>query len=233
MINGHRVCAVVPARAGSKGVKNKNLKLLAGKPLLAWSVDVAQKTSLIDRVIVSTDGDEIAEIASRLGAEVYARPPHLASDSALIVDGLRDLSARLRQEGETAKYMVMLEPTSPLRSTEDIEICLETLDRENLDSVTTFCEPELNPWRAWKIIDGVPTPFIDGAVPWRPRQKLPEAWQLNGAVYAYVIDQQPDKGVETVFGKIGAVIMPKERSLDIDDEIDFFIAETMIERLHA
>lgn len=233
MINGHRVCAVIPARAGSKGVKNKNLKFLAGKPLLAWSVEMAKNNPLIDRVIVSTDGDEIAKVARDLGAEVYSRPPHLATDTALIIDGLRDLGARLRSEGETAKYMVMLEPTSPLRSTKDINLCLETLEGEDFDSVATFCEPELNPWRAWKISDGVPTPFIDGAVPWRSRQKLPEAWQLNGAVYAYVIDRQPDEGVSTVFGKVGAVIMPKERSMDIDDEIDFIIAETMIERRNA
>jgi len=233
MINGHRVIAVIPARAGSKGVKNKNLKALAGKPLLARSVEIAIGNPLIDRVIVSTNGEEIAGVARDLGAEIYTRPEHLATDTALIIDGLRDLRARLRDEGETAKYMIMLEPTSPLRSDDDISQCLELLDRENFDSVTTFCEPELNPWRAWKIVDGVPSPFIDGAVPWRPRQKLPEAWQLNGAVYAYVIDRQPDEGVATAFGNIGAVIMPKERSLDIDDEADFIVAEAMIEKHHA
>ena len=233
MINGHRVCAVIPARAGSKGVLNKNLRSLAGKPLIVWSIEIALENSLIDRVIVSTDGKEISRVANQSGAEVIMRPSHLATDSSLIADTLRDLKEVLRADGETAKYMVVLEPTSPLRSTKDINDCIVKLDNEDLDSTTTFFEPELNPWRAWKIVDGSPRPFISGAIPWLPRQELPEAWQLNGAVYAYVIDRQPSDGMETVFGNMGAIIMPRERSLDIDDEIDFVLAESIIRKNNA
>jgi CMP-N,N'-diacetyllegionaminic acid synthase len=228
MIGGKRVIAVVPARAGSKSVKDKNIHPLGGKPLLAWPIEVAKATKEIDRVIVSTDGDRIAEVARRCGAEIYDRPAALAGDRALVIDALRDLIARLRLEGEKAAYMVLLEATSPLRLPEDVTRCLTMLDGEGLDSVATFTEPQLNPHRAWRIEAGRPRPFIEGADPWQPRQALPEAWQLNGAVYAFVADHLPAQGASLLFGKAGAVIMPRARSVDIDDAIDFVRVEAML-----
>ena len=155
MINGKRVIAVIPARGGSKSVPKKNIKLLGGKPLIAWSIEVGLKTPEIDRVIVSTDDDEIASVAKQHGAEVYQRPEHLATDEALVIDALRDLSATLRKEGETAEIMVLLEPTCPLRAVDDVTECLSLLV-QGFDSVATFKEAELNPHRAWKIVDGKP-----------------------------------------------------------------------------
>lgn len=234
MIGGKRVVAVIPARAGSKGVKDKNIKALGGKPLLAWPIEVARATPEIDRVIVSTDGEGIAAVARAHGAEVYDRPPELAGDRSLVIDALRDLIARLRAEGETAAYLVLLEATSPLRLPEDVSACLAMLDGEDLDSVATFTEPHLNPHRAWRIEQGRPRPFIDGADPWQPRQALPEAWQLNGAVYAFVVDRLPQTGANVLFGRMGAVTMPRDRSVDIDEALDFAIVETILkERVHV
>ena len=96
MINGQRVIAVIPARGGSKSVPKKNIKPLGGKPLICWSIEVAKNTPAVDRVIVSTDSDEIAQVAKSAGAEVYLRPAHLATDEALVIDALRDLIAGLR-----------------------------------------------------------------------------------------------------------------------------------------
>ena len=103
MLNGKRVIAVVPARGGSKSVPGKNIRPLGGKPLLAWSIDVARQMSEIDRIIVSTDDEQIASVGRAHGAEVYARPAHLATDEALVIDALKDLFRQLRAEGENRR----------------------------------------------------------------------------------------------------------------------------------
>lgn len=228
MIASERVVAVIPARGGSKSVPLKNLHPLGGRPLLEWSIAVAKATPEIDRVIVSTDHALIAETASAAGAEVSWRPEHLAGDTALTADLLRHLIAGLRAEGEDARYMTLLEPTAPFRLPEDVGACLAMLHGRALDSVATFMEADLNPHRAWTIEDGVARPFIEGAVPWMPRQALPPAHQLNGAVYAFVADGLPDEGPAVLFGRSGAVMMDKTRSFDIDDARDFAVAEALV-----
>ena len=195
-----------------------------------WSIEVAKKTEEIDRIIVSTDSEKIGKIAREHGAEVYIRPAHLATDEALVIDALRDLIGTLRKEGEDAEIMILLEPTCPLRSVEDITKCIHLLVNNGYDSVATFKEAELNPHRAWKIDNGKPEVFIPGAIPWLPRQKLPKAYQLTGAVYAFYSNRLNQEKRSLLFGKSGAVVLPKERSLDIDDELDFEILETLIRR---
>jgi CMP-N,N'-diacetyllegionaminic acid synthase len=227
MLGDMRVVAVIPARGGSKSVPKKNIRPLAGKPLICWSIDVAKRVPAIDRVIVSTDSEEIAAIARRHGAEIYSRPEHLATDHALVIDALRDLIARLKQEGAQAEIMVLLEPTCPLRSVEDVTKCLELLV-QGFDSVATFKEADLNPHRAWKIVDGHPEVFIPGAVPWQPRQELPEAFQLNGAVYGFFCKSLKKELPSLLVGKAGAVLMPRERSVDIDDKFDFSYVEILL-----
>ncbi|MEZ9709065.1 acylneuraminate cytidylyltransferase family protein [Vibrio breoganii] len=226
MIKNKRVVVVIPARAGSKSVVDKNIKLLAGKPLIAWPIDVAKQSKYVDRVIVSTDGKKIAETAEEYGAEVYIRPDHLAQDNSLVIDCLRELIGRLKSEGELATMLVLLEPTSPLRSLEDVDRTIEKL--LSYDSAATFCEAELNPHRAWKVEGDNVEPFIEGAIPWLPRQKQPRAYQLNGAVYGFHIDNLPSEGTSILFGDIAAVTMPQERSIDIDNITHFAIAEEII-----
>ena len=230
MIDAKRVIAVIPARGGSKSIPDKNIKPLGGKPLIVWSIEVAKKTEEIDRIIVSTDSEKIGKIAREHGAEVYIRPAHLATDEALVIDALRDLIGTLKKEGEDTEIMILLEPTCPLRSVEDIRKCINLLVNNGYESVATFKEAELNPHRAWKINDEKPEVFIPGAIPWLPRQKLPKAYQLTGAVYAFYCNRLNQERRSLLFGKSGAVIVPKERSLDIDDELDFEILETLIRR---
>lgn len=156
MIDGRRVIALTPARGGSKSVPYKNLHPLGGKPLLAWPIETARATTAIDRVIVSTDDDRIAEAAAALGAEVYRRPAELATDTALVADTIRELWRRLRAEGETAAILVLLEATSPFRTPAVIERCLRRMVDEQLDSIATFHEAEINPERTWRIEAGRP-----------------------------------------------------------------------------
>lgn len=230
MINNKRVVAVIPARAGSKGVKNKNVKLLSGKPLIAWTIELALSVPEIDRVIVSTDGKNIAKVAKQYGAEVYQRPDALSGDRALVIDALKYLNSELTNEGEDATYMVLLEATSPLRNVTDVSNSIKLLDESSLDSVATFTEAKLNPHRAWKLDDVSPKPFIEGATAWLPRQQQPEAWELNGAVYAFTRSGLTKQNVSLLFGRTGSVKMPHERSMDIDTELDFMIVEKIMER---
>jgi N-acylneuraminate cytidylyltransferase len=230
MLNGKRVIAVIPARGGSKSVPGKNIRLLGGKPLLAWSIEVARQVSEIDRIIVSTDDAQIASVGRAYGAEVYDRPPHLATDDALVIDALKDLLQTLHAEGETPDWVILLEPTCPLRTSDDVRDCLKLIAQGEYDSVATFKDAELNPHRAWRLIDGVPEVFIGGAVPWLPRQKLPKAYQLNGAVYVFRANLLAEEAKSLLVGKLGAVLMPRDRSQDIDDSVDFTIVEALLKR---
>src|SRR3984957_9080822 len=133
MLNGQRVFAVIPARGGSKSVPGKNIRSLGGKPLLAWSIEVARQVSEIDRIIVSTDNAEIASVGRAYGAEVYARPPHLATDEALVIDALKDLLQTLRVQGESPEWVILLEPTCPLRTPEDVRDCLKLVAEGGYD----------------------------------------------------------------------------------------------------
>jgi len=228
MLEGKRVIAVVPARGGSKTIPGKNLRPLAGRPLIAWSIAVARQVAEIDRVIVSTDDAQIAAVSRQAGAEVYPRPAHLATDQALVIDALKDLLHTLRAEQEPAEWMVLLEPTCPLRTAADVRDCLQLLVRKPCDSVATFTAAALNPHRAWRIVDGTPETFIPGAIPWLPRQQLPPAYQLNGAVYAFRADLLAGEARSLLVGRTGAVLMPDSRSQDIDTLVDFTVAESLL-----
>jgi len=233
MIDSRHVVALIPARGGSTSVPRKNIRPLDGRPLLAWSIDVAHAVAAIDRTVVSTDDPEIARVARQHNAEVAGRPEHLATDDALVVDAVRyHLAQWKREDEEPVDVLVLLEPTCPLRSTDDVWACLRQLADDDVDSVATFTDADLNPHRAWRIggADNEPEPFVDEAVPWRPRQKQPEAYQLNGGAYVFFAERLPDDTAAPLFGRTGAVLMPEERSVDIDSMVDLELARLMAER---
>ncbi|MNZ90707.1 CMP-N,N'-diacetyllegionaminic acid synthase [compost metagenome] len=235
MIHNRRVVALIPARGGSKSIPYKNMKLMNGRPLLAWTIETALLTEEIDRVIVSTDHEGIASAAIQHGAEVMMRPNRLAEDDSLPIDVIRYCLEQLRLDGEMADLIVYLEPTCPLRRPEDITKCLSILTDpgNDLTSVATFKKAELHPLRAWTINGNKPSLFIDGAVPWLPRQQLPDVYQLNGAVYALTAESISEASISVLSDRCGAVIMPSSRSVDIDDEIDFLMAELLMRRGEA
>ena len=225
----YRTVALIPARGGSTSVSDKNIRPLGGKPLVAWSIEVALAVDPIDDVVVSTDDGTIAEVARQHGGNVADRPAELATDDALVIDAIRYHLAEWQKEQNPADVIVLLEPTCPLRRPSDVAACLRRLAEEDLDSVATFTDAALNPHRAWRIDEGHPDPFIEGAVPWRPRQELPEAYQLNGGAYAFFADRLPDDSVAPLFGRTGAVYMPKERSVDIDSKVDLKLANVLVD----
>ena len=226
MIDGESVLAVVPARGGSSGIPKKNLERIGGRSLVERAIDVADVTPAIDRTVVSTDSDEIARVARIAGAEIHDRPPRLARDDSLVIDTLRHVLDEFTAGGPPT-YLVMLEPTCPFRSTDDVSRCLGVL-AEGYDSVATFRPAEVNPHRTWRVDDGTPEPFVRDADPWLPRQALPEAYQLNGGAYAFRAAEIPETGHSLLFGETGAVVMPEERSLDIDTELDLELARLLV-----
>lgn len=232
MIKNKKVIAVIPARGGSKTIPYKNIKMIAGKPLIAWTIEAAKKTEEIDYIVVSTEDTKIKKIVEELGVEVINRPKHLAQDDTLAIDVVRDVISQLEKNNKKYDFMVYLEPTSPLRESTDIKKALTLLVDENnrYDSIATFSEASLNPIRAWEIKDNSPKTFIKDASTFLPRQKLPKAYQLNGAVYCFHINRINNKSKQIYSGKIGAIIMPKEKSVDIDDELDFMLAELLLKR---
>jgi N-acylneuraminate cytidylyltransferase len=230
MIEGRHVIALIPARGGSKSVKKKNIRKLGGKPLVAWSIEVALSVPQIDRVVVSTDDLEIASCARKHGAEVANRPRDLSTDGALVIDAIRYHIDEWQQREQPADILVLLEPTCPFRSAADISNCLTLLIEEDCDSVATFQKAEVNPHRIWHLQDSRPAPFIQGANPWKPRQHLPPAYQLNGGVYAFFAHLLPQEGTGLLFGNARGVPMPAHRSVDIDTEIDFLVAEALLEK---
>lgn len=228
-MTGHvPVVALIPARGGSKSIPRKNLMPLDGRPLLAWPIGTALATPAIDRVIVSTDDREIAAVARAHGAEVHDRPAALATDTALVIDTVRHVRDTMVAEGRPAAIMVLLEATSPFRSPELVGRCIARMVEEELDSIATFHDAAINPERVWRIDDGAPRPFIDGAVPWRPRQALTPAYQLNGLVYAFRPERLPVGSPGLLFGRMGAEIVPGHSVVDIDDRKDFVIAEALL-----
>ena len=224
------ILALIPARSGSKGVKNKNIHPLNGRPLVEWSILSAKRVKKIDRIIVSTDGDLISSVVKELSVEVMQRPSDLAQDGSLVVDAIRYTINELSKQNYQVDYLILLEPTSPLRSEDDINNVI--LELENgVDSVATFCQAALNPHRAWSIDNKKPSVFIEGAVPWMPRQKLPNAWELNGAVYGINVKRfLSHDGVSLLFGNSSAVIMPEERSVDIDNLFDLAMVEAIMKK---
>lgn len=221
--------AVIPARGGSRSIPHKNLAPLGGRPLLAWSIDVARRVPAIDRILVSTDDEAIAAAARAHGAEVSVRPAHLADDRARVIDALRDLLARLAAQGTHPRVLVLLEPTCPLREPADVEACLARLEDDDVDAVATFAPARVHPLRTWRLEDGRPRTYLPDVDPWAPRQQLPPAYQLNGGVYAFRADRFGPDAPSILFGRTAAVPMPEERSVDIDGPIDLLVAQALLD----
>ena len=225
------VVSIIPARGGSKGIPKKNIKKLKGNPLINYSIDHSLKIESIDRTIVSTDDEEISEVARKAGAEVVMRPKELAGDESLVIDAVRYTIEQLEVEGYEIDIIVLLEPTSPLRDIEVTEKCIGVLKDGKADSVATFSETELPPHRIWKIENDEVEPYIEGANPWLPRQTQPVGYRLNGQVYALTRDIlfEKDDSVSLLIGEKYPVITPKETAVDIDNERDFKLIELLME----
>lgn len=229
--NTKEVLAIILARGGSKGIPGKNIKKIRGKPLIAYSIEAAQKAKYITRIVLSTDDEAIARVAEDYGAEVpFLRPPELATDKAKSNDAIIHALKWLNDnEGYQPDYIVLLQPTSPLRRGEDIDKAMRKLIQVDADSLVSICEVDKSPY--WmRIIDGEGylQPFIKSDKEYSSRQDLPDIYVLNGAIYIAKRDIFLQNG-GFMSDKTLPYIMPRERSVDIDDMLDWKLTELLLE----
>ncbi len=229
----NNVLAVIPARGGSKGIPRKNIKLLAGKPLLAYTAEATAKSRLLDRVILSTEDPEIREFGLQLGLETpFVRPLDLAEDDT---PGLSVIQHAVRtmeeQENYRADAVVMLQPTSPLRTPQHIDEALKIFLESNADSLVSVVRVphNMNPYSVMELNDdGTVIPFLDYDENKNLRQKKPKFYGRNGpAIQICTYECLLEKS--SLFGeKILPYFMNKEDSLDLDDLVDWKVLEAML-----
>ncbi|RCS27063.1 acylneuraminate cytidylyltransferase family protein [Polaribacter sp. WD7] len=210
-----RVLAVIPARGGSKGIPKKNIINFFGKPLLHWSIDSAIASKFITDVAVSSDDDHILQIAKQ-NKEIIAikRPIELAKDTSktepVIVHALNHLGKN------NFDYIILLQPTSPLRTSEDIDLAFQRILKSKADSIISVCEEEHHPYKSFKVDDeGFLSGIINNEYPFYPRQKLPKIYRANGAIYI-IKTQIFSKSESLLTNKTTFFEMSIERSVDID-----------------
>lgn len=229
MIEQYRVTALIPARGGSKRLPRKNVKLLGNKPLIAWSIETAKSSKYIDRVVVSTDDEEIKQISEQYGAEVpFLRPEHLSNDHASSFDVIKHAIGFLRLD-QANELIVLLQPTSPLRLVSELDTALEFFIAKNAKGVVSVSEAEHSPmWSNTLPENGCMADFIRPEVQGKRSQDLPKFFRLNGSIYIYETLNLLEQGKiffnESVYG----FETSSETSVDIDTALDFKIAETIL-----
>lgn len=230
MYKGKRFLAIIPARGGSKGIKNKNIVNLKGKPLISYTIEEAKKSGIFDKIIVSTDSPEIAEISKKYGAEVpFLRPENLSTDTASTIDVILHALNYFIDNDEYYDYFVLLQPTSPLRKAEDILNSVDLLFEKDADSVVSVCEVEHSPLFSNTLPQDLSlSNFIRKDLRDKRRQDLPKYYRINGAIYISRVETFL-KTKDFYEGKSYAYIMPIERSIDIDSIVDLKMAEILME----
>jgi len=225
-----KLLALIPARGGSKGIPGKNIKQLAGKPLLGWTIDSAKQASCVDQIVVSTDDEEIASVARELGAEVpFMRPSDLATDHAPAID----LVMHALEQLPDVDWVLLLQPTSPLRTAEDIESIVRLCIERGASSAVSVTEADKHPYWMYECDErGRLQRVISDQPVITRRQDLPLAYALNGALYLacreWFFEHRLFIGPNTL-----GYVMPKERSVDLDTPQDWNWVEYLIEQRNA
>jgi CMP-N,N'-diacetyllegionaminic acid synthase len=224
----HTVLGIVPARGGSKGIARKNIRLLAAKPLLAYTATAAQKSGSLSRVLLSTDDPEIAEIGKSVGLAVpFLRPAELALDSTPMIDVILHAIRWVQGQGEQYDAICLLQPTSPLRSAQTIDRCITRLWERDVDCVVSVrpVPAEYNPhWVFFEAADGRLEPSIRGGDPIPSRQELPPAYHRDGSVFAAKVPSVLAHG--SLYGtKTVGVLSPEDEAFDLDTEAQWELLE--------
>ena len=227
------ILAVIPARSGSKSVRDKNIKPLAGRPLMAYSIKAAKACNKIDKVVVSSDSDKYLNLASFYGAETIKRPSKLAQDETPMLPVLKHAVEEVEKKGNKVQVVVLLDPTSPLRLVSDINKCLGLLKGET-KSVVTVTEAEHNPYFVMTAIKEngfIKYPLFKTPDKITRRQDAPRVYRINAAVY--VIKRETLMKDKIFTEKTKAVVIPEERTSHIDTELDFKFTEFLLKGGYA
>ena len=228
--NTKHIIAIINARGGSKSIPRKNIAPLAGKPLIAWTIEAAAQCKSLSRVIVSTDDEEIARISKEYGAEVpFLRPMDLAQDDSPHIPVLIHACHNAeRIYNERYDYVMLLQPTSPLRSSDDIDAAINLAITKNADSVISIVKAESHPYLV-KLInsEGYLEDFADKPEGYLRRQDLPPVFTVNGAIYLVRTDILIKE--QTFYtNRTCAYVMEQERSIDIDSPWELYVAELIL-----
>jgi len=221
--------AIIPARGGSKRLPRKNVLELAGKPLIAWSIEAGLKSKYRNKVVVTSDDNEILEISKKYGAEIIKRPDELASDTATTFDAVKHTIDNI----EKYDYIVLLQPTSPLRDSKHIDEAIELLKSKNADAVVSVCEMDHSPLWSNTLDDSLSMKdFLRDEVLNKGSQDLEKYYRLNGAIYICKTDKLLEEKSFFLKENIFAYVMDRKSSVDIDEEMDFNMAEILMEDKH-
>lgn len=229
-----KVVATICARGGSKGVPGKNTRLLGGKPLIVYTIDVARKCQSIDRVVVSTDDPEIARVAKASGAEVpFRRPKELALESAPKLPVIKHAVDYLEsQESYYPDIIVDLDPTSPLRTEADVEACIRMVRDEGADNVFSVTKARRNPYfNMVEIVDGRVRLVKPLAQPVFSRQAAPEVYDMNASIYVWKREALMNN--DSLFLERTRTYEMPEWTIDIDSETDFEFVECILRKREA
>ncbi|MBO5207810.1 MAG: acylneuraminate cytidylyltransferase family protein [Lachnospiraceae bacterium] len=226
-----RNIAIIPARSGSKGLKDKNIKELCGKPLLAYSIATAKESGVFEHIMVSTDSEVYASIAQKWGAEVpFLRSEATSSDTASTWDTVKEVLDNYALIGEKFDSVCVLQPTSPLRTAKDIVSGYELFHQKKANAVVAVCEMEHSPLFSNTLPeDCCMDQFISQEYFATPRQSLPVYYRINGALY--IVKESYLRKMDNLYQrKCYAYVMPRESSIDIDTEYDFMMTELILGR---
>lgn len=214
--------AIIPARGGSKRLPRKNVLDLCGKPLIAWSIEAGLKSKYIDKLIVTSDDEDILFISKKYGSDIIKRPEELSNDTTTTFDALKHTIDNL----EKYDYIVLLQPTSPLRNEKHLDESIELLEQKNADAVISVCEMDHSPlWCNTLPENGSMQTFLKEEVLNKRSQDLDKYFRLNGAIYICKMDKFLNNKGFFLKENIYAYLMSKENSTDIDDEFDFLMTE--------
>jgi len=224
-----KILAIIPARSGSKGLKDKNIKKLNGKPMISYTIEAALKSGFFSNIIVSTDSQKYSEIAKKAGAEVpFIRPEKLATDESTTNDVILNAISEMGKLNNGYDYFMLLQPTSPLRTAENIKQAYFLAKEKSANAVISVCETDHNPLWSNTLDESLSLDnFIDKKKDQR-RQELPTYYRLNGAIYLAKVSYYK-KYEDFYTNKSYAFIMNKRESIDVDDIIDFKLAEILME----
>jgi len=227
----NRILAIIPARGGSKGIKGKNLRTLNGKSLVEHSILRAIESEYIDDIILSSDDKNILAVGERYPINIEQRPSELAEDQTPMKDVILAVLKRVIKEGKTYSSFVLLQPTSPLRSSKDIDRTIESLYSGNYHSSVSICLFEPHPFLTVHIDDNnCLSTYIKDSEKYNRRQDYPDLYRINGAVYTAYIDRYIENPVFLTEGQTGYYKMPLERSVDIDEEDDISYVEFLLNK---
>lgn len=231
MILNKKILAIILARGGSKGLPGKNIKEICGKPLIAWSINAAKESKFIDKLMVSTDSKEILKISNKYGANVpFLRPDCLSNDLVSSFDALEHAITFCKEElNETYDYIVLLEPTSPLRTSLDIDNAIEKLIKSNADSIVGICKTEdQNPaFLIKKDNNDFISSYVNSEMKSIRRQDIEDVFFFEGTIYISRTEVLLDKKTFYHENTIGYEV-PKYKSLEIDDIDDFIMVEAIM-----